>query len=306
MNKVFKAIRNFVFLISLCASGSLYAQSAGDLKINEFLVLNQTNYEDDYGVRGSWIEIFNTAYNWVDISGCYITNDPNNPKKYRIPKGDPTTKIAPRSYLVFWADNKPTHGTLHLNFTLSENNHLALYDQSGKNLIDSVSYNLAVQKEDTSWGRLVDAGNEWGFLLKTTPKSNNDTVERLSAGSSFLFFDPHGFTMALIAMSVVFSALIMLYLVFRTIGKVNISIANRAKRRDLEQKGVVVAGKSALEQDSGELIAAISIALHLYESEKDSLESSILTIEKTSRNYSPWNSKIYGITPVPQKIPKQH
>lgn len=305
MNKVFRRIRNFVIVMSLFASGNAVAQSASDLKINEFLAINQTNYEDDYGVRGSWIEIYNTAYNWVDIAGCYLTNDPKNPRKYRIPKSDPVTKIAPRSYLVFWADNKPTHGTLHLNFDLKETNYLALYDQSGRVLIDSVTFNLAAQKSDISWGRLTDASSSWGYLPKTTPRSNNDTVERPTPGAKFLEYDPEGATMAVISMSVVFSALILLYLVFKIIGRINIRLANQANRRELEKQGITLSAEHVDETPAGEVFAAISTALYLYEHDRDDIDASILTIEKTARTYSPWSSKIYGLRQIPQRVPRQ-
>jgi len=46
---------------------------------------------------------------------------------------------------------------------------------------------------------------------------------------------------------------------------------------------------------SGELNAAISAAIHLYTSEQHDEEDTILTIEKVSRRYSPWSSKIYAV-----------
>ena len=301
MNKLLTTLRSLVIVISLCAfAGNAVAQSASDLRINEFLVNNVNNYQDDFGVQGSWIEIFNSAYNSVNLAGCYLTNDPQNPTKYRIPKGDPATLISSRGYLVFWADNKTTHGTLHLNFELKNSKYLALYDQSGKILIDSVSFNPAVQKADTAWGRVLDADAKWDYLAKPTPNANNDTVERPSAGSVFLKFDPSGATLAIIAMSVVFSALILLYLSFKFIGKANISHARRMKEKELKKQGIVVETKEG-EDASGETLAAIAMALQLFETEKADLDSTILTIEKTSRTYSPWSSKIYSMRQIPQK-----
>jgi glutaconyl-CoA/methylmalonyl-CoA decarboxylase subunit delta len=47
---------------------------------------------------------------------------------------------------------------------------------------------------------------------------------------------------------------------------------------------------------SGEEAAAIAMALHLYVNEVHDVENTILTIRKISRRYSPWNSKIYGVS----------
>jgi Na+-transporting methylmalonyl-CoA/oxaloacetate decarboxylase gamma subunit len=52
---------------------------------------------------------------------------------------------------------------------------------------------------------------------------------------------------------------------------------------------------------SGEVVAAIATALqhHLFEWHDE--ERTIITIKKVSRNYSPWSSKLYGMTPSPYK-----
>ena len=54
------------------------------------------------------------------------------------------------------------------------------------------------------------------------------------------------------------------------------------------------------EQDSGEVIAAIAAALveHLDAHDR---ESTILTINKVRRAYSPWSSKIYGLRELPNR-----
>ena len=45
---------------------------------------------------------------------------------------------------------------------------------------------------------------------------------------------------------------------------------------------------------SGEVTAAIAMAIYLNRDLHDT-ESDILTIKKISKDYSPWNSKIYGM-----------
>ena len=96
------------------------AQNATDFRLNEILVHNVSNAVDDFGQHSGWIEIFNSAYNDVDLGGCYLTDDLSNPRKYWIPTGDPITLIPKRGYIILWADNHPTRGILHLNFELSE------------------------------------------------------------------------------------------------------------------------------------------------------------------------------------------
>ncbi|MDO4671768.1 MAG: lamin tail domain-containing protein, partial [Porphyromonadaceae bacterium] len=94
------------------------AQKASQLRLNEVLIKNETNYVDHYGNRSAWIEIYNTSAATVNIKGCYLTDDPNNLKKYPIPKGDVLTAIPPHQHLLFWADGRSDRGTFHLNFLL--------------------------------------------------------------------------------------------------------------------------------------------------------------------------------------------
>lgn len=283
-----------VFLLVLCV-GKLNAQSGIDLRINEILVHNDSNYVDDYGARNSWIEIFNTAYNSVNMGGMYLTNDPKNPKKYLIAKGDPITKIASRNYLVFYADNHPTRGILHLNFSLEDTNYLALYDVNGRTLLDEITY--PPQKRDVSYGRETDGSEKWVELDKTTPMANNYTGVIVTAGEEFVKMDPYGVGMAFIAMTVVFLALILLYIVFKNTKKLYaIDFKALFTKPEKLPKEIIVESEDL----SGEVCAAIGIALNLFKSQYHDQEETVLTIKKVARTYSPWSSKIYGIRRMPR------
>jgi hypothetical protein len=48
-------------------------------------------------------------------------------------------------------------------------------------------------------------------------------------------------------------------------------------------------------------MAAVALALKMYQEEQHILESTVITINRASRVYSPWSSKIHGIPPVPIK-----
>ena len=51
---------------------------------------------------------------------------------------------------------------------------------------------------------------------------------------------------------------------------------------------------------SGEISAAIGMAITLYLKEQHDEESGIITIKRVARTYSPWNSKIYGVNNNPR------
>ena len=48
-----------------------------------------------------------------------------------------------------------------------------------------------------------------------------------------------------------------------------------------------------------EKIAAIALALNLYKGNLHDAESEVITIHKIKSVYSPWNSKIHGLTQLP-------
>lgn len=282
-------------VLSLMISGyTLQAQNAGDLRLNEILVYNDSNYVDEYGVRSSWIEIVNTSYSNVNIAGCFLTDDLDNPRKYWIPAGAPETFMPPRSYLVFFADNRPTRGIFHLNFDLRDAKVIALFDANGKTLIDKLEI-PGEQKPDISYARLYSDSDQWELKTETTPGADNDHSRKPSSGEQFVEMDPSGIGMTLIAMFVVFSALLILFFVFTGTARLfTRKKAERGKPKD------IIATASGSDVISGEVNAAIAMALYLYQSEIHDFENTVLTVKKVARPYSPWSSKIYTLRKNPR------
>lgn len=126
-----------------------------------------------------------------------------------------------------------------------------------------------------------------------------ETSQRVVGKSAeeFARLDPSGIAMIIIAMTIVFTVLITLYLSFKYIAKLyNINFRKRFKRN---QSGVEVPDQQ--EEISGETLAAISLALHLYNKELQGMDNAIITIKNAAKNYSPWNSKIYGLRKRPNQ-----
>lgn len=297
-------MKRLLILLCLAVSASaLHAQGLKDIRINEVLVDNRTSYVDDHGNHVGWIELHNTGYSSVNIGGAYLTvKQGDATRTYRIPKNDARTQIAPQGYVIFFADSTSNRGTFHTNFVLDETGYIAFMDQ-GKNVMDSVVYDVKAQLPDVSigWSFHPKTGDlTFGPLPGITPMQANETEEVMPAAEKFRQRDPSGAVMAITAMSVVFSALILLYLFFRTIGKT----MNRATQKK-EQKTAAPAAATAktasasTDQLIGEEIAAIAIALRRYEEDLHDIESHVLTINRVARVYSPWSSKIYGLNNQP-------
>ena len=107
---------------------------------------------------------------------------------------------------------------------------------------------------------------------------------------------PEMLLMALIGFLLVFAVLVILIYIMKGMGYV-FTREHKAK----------VAASAATEHahdhaiSDQELAAAIITALKLYKSALHDQESEMLTINRITRAYSPWNSKIHGLTQIPEK-----
>lgn len=300
----------FLSLLLLIGFTSCTEQKSNSkLVINEVLVDNQTNFQDDYGVHSGWIEIFNKAYSTADLAGCLlkVSSQPGDTVTYFIPKGDVLTSIKPRQHTLFWADGNPRRGTFHTNFVLSKTNAnwIGLYD-SGKKLLDQVVVPAGILAANQSYARVGDASAEWEVKGASadkyvTPSTNNQTIESNPKMDKFEQHDPVGIGMAISAMSVVFLGLILLYICFKLIGKAAIKLRKRNAMIAHNITDKEEAKEKKLGEASGEVIAAISMALHEAQGADHDVEETILTISRVKRSYSPWSSKIYTLRETPHK-----
>lgn len=312
--------RKLLFIFALMALGcaSLSAQARQSLRINEVMVINDSNAVDEYGRHAAWIELFNSNYASMEISSVFLTNDTTGTNKtlYPVPLGDVKTKLPKRQHILFWADNRPTDGTFHTNFTLDPNkpNIVAIYDADGKTLIDMVE--VPVLKPGQSYARKIDGiGAKEGecetdfWSVRNGTETEGDYITPGSANKikgtnpkidEFKEKDSNGFVMTITAMGIVFSALILLSICFYLISRFN---AARSKRKKIEAHGLSLTDCTTVattDGDSGEAIAAIAMALHDHLDAHDR-ESSVLTINKVRKAYSPWSSHIYTLRQMPNR-----
>ncbi len=102
-------------------------------------------------------------------------------------------------------------------------------------------------------------------------------------------------TVVIVGYSVVFAALVLMFFVVTGLSK----MLNLEKKMRLRRQGKKEC-KECVDM-TGEVNAAISMALHLYFDEQHDEESGMMTIKRVSRSYSPWNSKFYGLNTYYQK-----
>jgi hypothetical protein len=135
--------------------------AAGGVKINEWLAVAKTVS------AGSFIELYNSSVEPVDLSGMYLTDGPATmPAENRI---GPLSFLAGTGYAVFQADdsNKPGHVGFRLS---SAGGTIRLFDAQMKQ-VDNVVY--GAQLADISQGRAPDGASTITFLPVPTPGAAN-------------------------------------------------------------------------------------------------------------------------------------
>ncbi|MCD7793331.1 MAG: OadG family protein [Alistipes sp.] len=121
--------------------------------------------------------------------------------------------------------------------------------------------------------------------------------------------DPVGIYVTIVSVVTVLAALVVLFLMIQLFAKIMVKSAQK-KAAQAKPRGVLVddmkvsvpAGCDSVV--NGEIIAAIALAVKLNKNEMHDRESDVITINKVARVYSPWSSKIHGLTPMPERIRK--
>lgn len=302
-----KNILLVVIALVACVA-SVSAQGRKGLCINEVMVQNDSSVIDDYGMRHAWVELYNSTHASMEISSVYLTNDKNNPTLYPVPLGDVNTEIPALQHVLFWADGEPSKGTFHMSFTINPGETIYIFDADQQTILDQVTIPVDLapnttfaRKEDGKGGVNAEA---WevrdGGEKYITPSSNNIIVDTNTKVESFRTLDGNGFVLTLMAMSIVFSALLVLSICFYFISKVGGLVSKINKIRSHGGDPKTVTAEDAPAHDSGEEIAAIVMALHEHLNAHDQ-ENTILTINKVKKAYSPWSSKIYGLRELPRR-----
>jgi spore coat protein CotH len=141
--------------------------------INEFMASNDGTRADPQGEYDDWIEFHNLTDQDVDLTGRYLSDEPNHPRKWPFPAG---TIIPANGYLLVWADEDTTDAPgLHASFKLSSSDGDELYltdtDANLNGVLDSVVF--GAQQTDRSYGRTAADPHEFDFM-RPTPEQPNE------------------------------------------------------------------------------------------------------------------------------------
>lgn len=142
-----------------------------DLVINEIMVSNIDRFVDPSWNYGGWVEFYNPGAAPCNLLGLWISDDPENLKKVHITQ---STQVYGRSYKNLWFEHHDKYCPSQMNMKLNlEGGTIYLSDSRG-NVILSQSYPAAVPR--TSWARLSENADEWGYCDRPTPQASNENM----------------------------------------------------------------------------------------------------------------------------------
>ncbi len=282
----------FVCILSVFA---VSAQSIGDIRINEILVYNTDGLRDDYGRTTGWIELRNTGYGKVNVGGACLRV---RGKEYRIPQGDPKTALGSQGYILFYTGGDTDKGTFYTNFKLEDTDYIVFCGPGNKKeVIDSLYFNRANMIENLSFGWFKDHDGieKLMNLPSSTPRASNNTSNNVPRSELFRQADPSGLVLTVTAITIVAIALTLLYFIFKYMGKFHIRVTKKREMRVIAAKtGTAMPVRQ--EVMTREELVVIAAAIYKYSEDLHDIEDTVLTINRVARVYSPWSSKIYGVS----------
>ncbi len=143
-----------------------------DLVINEFMASNTSKVQDAEGEYEDWIELYNNSNAPIDLRGKYLSDDPADTDKWRLP----SRQLFPSQYLIIWADKDAEQGLTHADFKLAkEGEHLGIYDSYANNFAPIDTLTFPAQETDVSYARLPNGVGDFAFAPFMTFDFNNDS-----------------------------------------------------------------------------------------------------------------------------------
>lgn len=148
------------------------AQETKTVVINEISPANKTVIADPQGDYEDWVELFNLSNQDYDLTGHYLTDKIDNPKKWQFPDN---TIIKANDYLIIYADedSKDNPNGIHSNFKLSADGEFVMLvnnDANNNTIIDSISFPASA--DDISYGRYPNGFGNF-IKMKATPNAQN-------------------------------------------------------------------------------------------------------------------------------------
>lgn len=156
-----------ILLLTSCKDNNI--ENNLNVIINEVCTNNGSSLKNVDHKYIDWVELYNKSDKDVHLKNYGITDDKNEPYKYRFP----SVYIKANSYLIIYFDKDDSNEELHANFSLSEKGetiYLTLPNGRNCDLIEVPRLNL-----DATYGKYIKDGVESYEVLNPSPNEANET-----------------------------------------------------------------------------------------------------------------------------------
>ena len=145
--------------------------TAESLVINEIMVANLDTYLDPSFNYGGYMELYNPTDVSANLSHYYVSDDPDNLTKFRLPVD--IGAIPARGYKNLWFDHYDwRYGHYQVDIELNpEGGTLYIADDDGT-LVTSQAYPPCISR--ASYARVTDGADEWRYTSTPSPEATND------------------------------------------------------------------------------------------------------------------------------------
>ncbi|MBP7497684.1 MAG: CotH kinase family protein [Bacteroidales bacterium] len=180
IKKTFKIQHSTYSILLFVLLAFTLASNGQNLLINEVSSSNST-IQDKYGNFEDWIELYNSSDNPLQLSGFYLSDNPNNLTKWQFP----AIEIPAKAFLLIFASGLDIkeEGNLHTNFKISNGDEpVILTAPNGSTIADKIEAQELPQ--DISIGRQPDGSSKlYYFAIATPEKSNSTTAYKKISGA---------------------------------------------------------------------------------------------------------------------------
>lgn len=161
-------MRKLVLCLLLCLAAA--APAWAEIEISEVMASNGV-YQNGHAY--DWVELHNTGSKTVDLSGCYLSDNPKKPTKWAFPQG---AKLKAGGYLLVYCTGEEQENSAkapyYASFKISTSgDQLVLTDRDGETTLAALE--IPAQYGNVSWG-LPTGGEAYGYFAQATPGEKNE------------------------------------------------------------------------------------------------------------------------------------
>ena len=142
------------------------------LAVNELMASNAGETMSPAINFDSWIELYNPSDQAVSLAGMYLSDDPDNLKRWQMPAD--IGEVPAKGFKVVWLGSDEIR-TDQAPFKLDCDGGVIILSDGSGNVIVSQTYPEAISH--TAYARKTDGDGEWGWTADCTPGESNATAK---------------------------------------------------------------------------------------------------------------------------------